>query len=218
MKLPVSYSDISVKEYQDLSKILKDKMTSDDWIEVLAKVSGLTVSEIETIPLKKLRHYFVLISFLGKTPSVKTKKYLKVGKYWLKKETDAENICTAQYASIKEFCKDGQAINNLNHIAACSYRVFKLRHKYMESGVQKSKWFSFVYDPNYHKEISTKILDKNINQIYGTVFFCSKVLKFLMENTEDYLKAQEVIKQREQEILDMIREGTFSTSGDGMQS
>lgn len=193
-------------------------MTSDDWIEVLAKVSGLTVSEIETIPLKKLRHYFVLISFLGKTPSVKTKKYLKVGKYWLKKETDAENLSTAQYASIKEFCKDGQAINNLNHIAACSYRVFKLRHKYMESGVQKSKWFSFVYDPAYHKEISTKILEKNINQIYGTVFFCSKVLKFLMENTEDYLKAQEVIKQREREILDMIREGTFLTSGDGMQS
>ena len=95
--------------------------------------------------------------------------------------------------------------------------IFKVRHKYMESGVQKSKWFSFVYDANYHKEISESILTKNIQSVYGVVFFCSKALKHLMVNTEDYLKAQEVIMEREQEILRMIQEGTLLTSGDGMQ-
>ncbi len=217
MKLPVSYKDLRVKDYQSIHPFIKDKMTFDDWMTVLSKVCGLTIAELETIPLKKLKDYFVLISFLGKLPSINNRKYLRVGKHLLKKETDAENLCVAQYATIKELCKDGNAIQNIHHIAACSYRIFKVRHKYMESGVQKSKWFSFVYDANYHKEISESILTKNIQSVYGVVFFCSKALKHLMVNTEDYLKAQEVIREREQEILRMIQEGTLLTSGDGMQ-
>jgi hypothetical protein len=203
MKLPYSYKDISVKQYQSIHPLLKDDMTIDDWVAIIAKLSGLSVAEVETIPIKHLKNYLIQVSFLNQSINHKPSKKIRIGKHFYKGCLDAEMLNTAQYTSIKTFCKDGDIVGNLDKICACLY--------------SKLTWKGYKYDANKFKEACEDFQSVSIAEVYGVVFFCSKVLTNLMESTPDYLAAIQVIKEREQEIIAMILEPSFLSSGDGTQ-
>ena len=203
MKLPYSYHGITVKQYQEIHPFLKDEMELDDWVKIISILSGLTVAEVETIPIQKLKNHLIQLSFLKNAMSNKVKKRIRVGKRFYKACLDAENLNTAQYTAIKTFCTNGQTVANLDKICSCIYL--------------KLTWKGWNYDANNFKEASEDFSKVSIADVYGVVFFCSKALTYLMENTKDYLEAKRIIQEREQEIVDMMRGGTFSIFGDGMQ-
>lgn len=195
MKLPVSYNHITVRQYQSIQPLLIDKMTLDDKISVLARLSGKTVEYIENLKINTLKKYFILISYLTEYPKSKLRKYLFIKGKLFKADTEADNLTTAQYCSIKTFCEGGKQIENLDKICAVVYK--RLTWKGWRNDVK-----NFDKDCEMFKEIG-------LGKVYGVVFFCSIVLTYLMENTEDYLKAQQVIKEREQEVMNIILEGNF---------
>lgn len=203
MKLPNSYKDLTLKQYQEIHPLLKDEMQLDDWINILCKLSGLSYAEVESMPISKLKANLSQLSFLTKLPQSPAKKYIRKGFKVYKATLQAEELNTAQYTSIKTFCVDGKTVENLEKICACIYSELNLK--------------GFKYNAEHFKESCEFFSNCKVSEVYGVVFFCSKALTYLMENTKDYLEAKRIVDNRMKEIVDMMREGTFSTFGVGMQ-
>lgn len=203
MKFPKSYSQITVSQYQEIYSILKGKVEFDEWVKILSILSGKSVDEIEALPIKTLKRYLSKLTFLTEFPKNKAKRLIFLKGKLYKLETNAENLSTAQYVSIKTFCQEGKQVENLDKICSVSFK--------------RLTWRGWRQDVKTFNEDCERFKEAKMSSVYGVVFFCSKVLIFLMVNTQDYLEAIKVIKEREKEIMSIIQDETFWTSGAGMQ-
>ena len=200
MRIPTSYKQLSVEQYQQIEPLINGNL--DDQVKILSILSGLSVAEIEAIEIKKVRRYFVLLSFLKSQKWNKNpKKYLFIKGKLYRATTDAEMLNTARYVSISTLMQENKAIENLTDIGALCY--------------EKLTWKGFKYSDKYHKELSKELKKQSIKNIYPVVFFCLRALLHLSKTSVAYLEAEKVIQERIQEIMDLIQEGILNDTGDG---
>lgn len=224
MKVPKSLKDITVKQYQTIAPDLKLSQTTDNedlrlqaWINILSNLTGKTVDEIESLDRLEFKKYRKQLDFLLlPKPSLVT-KYLWIGGSLYKATNDAYKLNTAQYVAIKTFMKDNDAIEQLHHLAACSYKRFKFKHQFKRGDKVITKYCSFVYEGDRHVKLSEAFLNKSAHNVLPIVFFCSNVLLNSMENMEAYSEAEKVIAERMKEINQLLLDRSFLNTGDGMQ-
>lgn len=212
-KLPKSFKDITVKQYQDIHPFIGED-SIDGNTKIVEYFSGCSFdflqTQTETGDLKKA---FKKVSFLFSEKQFRGKRYLRINGCWYKLESNPDKLNGGQYTSIKTYCQI-DPIKHLHDIAAVAYKSFKLKHQYKDGNQIYTKYFTWVYDSTNHEEISKAILERTAKDIVPALFFCSRALKRSIATSKDYLKAQKIINNRIKEILS---DESFMQSGDFTQ-
>ncbi len=209
MKLPKSLKDISVQQYQEIHpSILKLSELTDtlekalEWCKIISVLTVKHVDEIEAIDLNVLKGYIKQLSFLMDDSERLITKYIWINGSLYKGTNNAEGLNASQVVAIKTFLSQGNYIDQMHNLAPCVYK--------------KLTWKGWKYNGNDHIKVSNAIAKKSAYDIIPVVFFCSRVLRNLMEGSEHYLQAKKIIADRMVEISRQVLEESSLNIGDGM--
>ncbi len=209
MKLPKSLKDISVQQYQEIHpSILKLSELTDtlekalEWCKIISVLTVKHVDEIEAIDLNVLKGYIKQLSFLMDDSERLITKYIWINGSLYKGTNNAEGLNASQVVAIKTFLSQGNYIDQMHNLAPCVYK--------------KLTWKGWKYNGSEHIKVSNAILKKSSYDIIPVVFFCSRVLRNLMEGSEHYLQAKKIIADRMVEISRQVLEESSLNIGDGM--
>ena len=145
---------VTVKQFQEIAKVNDSKLDQlDKQIKIYSIVTGKSEDYILNLPLDKIKKLAQECQVINKGKA----KYLYIGGTLYKFVGLAETLTAGQYIDLKNFAKD--FTNNLHLMLAIVY---------------KPVWGK--YD---HKKVSEDMLKADIGKVYGTLFFCSKVLEEL---------------------------------------
>ncbi len=208
MKLPKSLKDISVQQYQEIHpSILKLSELTDtlekalEWCKIISVLTVKHVDEIEAIDLNVLKGYIKQLSFLMDDSERLITKYIWINGSLYKGTNNAEGLNASQVVAIKTFLSQGNYIDQMHNLAPCVYK--------------KLTWKGWKYNGSEHIKVSNAILKKSSYDIIPVVFFCSRVLRNLMEGSEHYLQAKKIIADRMVEISRQVLEESSLNIGDG---
>lgn len=209
MKLPKSLKDISVQQYQEIHpSILKLSELTDtlekalEWCKIISVLTVKHVDEIEAIDLNVLKGYIKQLSFLMEDKERLVTKFIWINGSLYKGTNNAEGLNASQVVAIKTFLSQGNYIDQMHNLAPCVYK--------------KLTWKGWKYNGSEHIKVSNAILKKSSYDIIPVVFFCSRVLRNLMEGSEHYLQAKKIIADRMLEISRQVLEESSLNIGDGM--
>lgn len=208
MKLPKSLKDISVQQYQEIHpSILKLSELTDtlekalEWCKIISVLTVKHVDEIEAIDLNVLKGYIKQLSFLMDDSERLITKYIWINGSLYKGTNNAEGLNASQVVAIKTFLSQGNYIDQMHNLAPCVYK--------------KLTWKGWKYNGSDHIKVSNAIAKKSSYDIIPVVFFCSRVLRNLMEGSEHYLQAKKIIADRMVEISRQVLEESSLNIGDG---
>lgn len=195
MRLPKSWNDITIGQFQECYFLLKDR-NIESWVKVISVLSGLKYAEVENIPIKKLkRHIFSLQFLLNPNLNTKVKKYISVNKRIYKATYNASDLSAAQAADIKTFLKPEPGVSHMDTIVENANKV-------LASIYLPLTWTGFKYNGSKHAKISSDFCKVKMGDVYGTLFFYSVVYEKLMQTTLDYFeKNQKEKTELMQEVL-----------------
>lgn len=179
MKIPKSFDDITIEEYQFAFSALKyiDKLSPLDeklaWISILSYFAGKDEEYFEKMPFKELNPLIEQVMFIvkpyGKFP---VNESIIVNNQIYKGLTDISNGSFAQYTSIKTLLtKYPDKVSALHMLAGCIYAP--------------KEYFGKDYDM---MEVSEKLKKAKVSQVLGLVFFYSRILNALTPIITNYLK------------------------------
>lgn len=174
MRLPKSFNDITIFQYQVCYNLLKKDHSIETWVAVLAALSNKSYAEIEAIPIWQLKKHIEQLAFIMVPPTkLKVKKYIYVNGRIYKAIYKANHLTPGQGIDIKTFLKpqEGQtqedsAVSNAHHLLACIYLPLKR--------------LRFSYDGIDHEEIANDFLKCKCGDVLGTLFFYSKTWERLI--------------------------------------
>lgn len=201
MRLPKSYKDITVEQYQEIREVLqKDSESIDTWVRIVCILTNKQIEEIENLKADHLKWVFSQISWIRK-PELKgrKRKYIFAGGRLYKACFYAQKLNTAQYVDLKSFLKEGDADKNLHKLLACVYLPLT--------------WKGFDYSGEKHVETASRLRKVKMGRVYPTVFFYSKVWKNSIKAIQEsgIKKAENLMLQSLEAILSEISE----SNGDG---
>jgi hypothetical protein len=210
VKLPRSLKDISAQQYQEIFPSIVELNKLDDvlersfkWCKIISILTIKHVDEIEDLDIKILKNHINQLSFLLDESPKLIYKHLWVNGSLYRGVNNAEQLNASQIVAIKTFLSQGNYVDQLHNLAPCCYK--------------KLTWKGWKYNGDDHVKVSNAMIKKSAHKTLPVVFFCSKVLQYLMENSATYLSSQKIIKERMEEINQAILDGSFSNIGDGMQ-
>ena len=210
LKLPKDWNQVTVEQFQECYFLLGKTPTIDTWIMVLSTLSGKSGNEIEELSITDLKKYIKKLDFLtNPTINENVKKYIAIKGRMFKAVYQASDMQTNQVADLKGLMNsEGQSINdtvveNAHKLLACIYVPLTLK--------------GFKYTPSKHKEVSDYFRKAKMGEVYGTLFFYSKVYKALTETINSYgQKNLEIVKEHMKEIEDwQTRKKTLERDGVG---
>jgi hypothetical protein len=129
MRLPKSYNDITVSQFQQCYFLLGQSPNIEQWISVLSVLSGKPESVFLNMHRQKLKRCIYRLQFLLKPElNTKVKKYIYCGGRIYKAIYQASDLNGAQGIDLKNFQRpvDGQhyldtIIENADKLLACIY-------------------------------------------------------------------------------------------------
>lgn len=155
--IPLSVGNLTIKQYHSFVKAVKDKSN------VILAITDLTQSDLDNMPLKKLRNlndrvgfllsdYNDIINGVGK---IRKRKYLIVKGNVYKAVLSTDEMNTNQYTALKTYNPDEQ----LNNVCSMIYTPLK------------------GFDPKRVSQIAKDFENIKVKRVLGTVFFYLVVLK-----------------------------------------
>jgi len=177
MKIPNSFDEITVEQYQFSDKILARGASTDAWINILSYLSGKEQAYYEEMKFEKLQPLIDRVQFLTRpTDIVKINDTIIIDNQFYKGLTDITKGNYGQYASLKTILAEGddKKTENLHRLLGCIYAPVQL--------------YGLEYDQIQTAEIMKQA---KVGQVLGLVFFYSKVLEYLTPIINDYLKIAE---------------------------
>jgi len=209
VKLPRSLKDITVQQYQEIHpSILKIAELTDtlekalEWCKIISILTVKHVDEIEAIDLNILKGYIKQLSFLMEDKERLVTKFIWINGSLYKGTNNAEGLNASQVVAIKTFLSQGNYIDQMHNLAPCVYK--------------KLTWKGWKYNGSDHIKVSNAIAKKSAYDIIPVVFFCSRVLRSLIEDSEHYSQAKKIIAERMVEISRLVLEESSLNIGDGM--
>lgn len=206
MKLPQSWDEITVNQFQECYFVLK-KPSLESWVTVISILSGLSQSEVESIPIKKLKKSIFQLQFLL-DPKINTKvrRWLYLNGTIYKAVFNANELNTAQTIDIKEFMKpkgistEDAIVEGLHSLLACIYLPLTFG--------------GFKYDGSRHSKIAEAFKSARIGDVYGTLFFYSVAFRNLTLATEAYGKKQiEILEPHVKEVTEWATQNRILEKG-----
>lgn len=200
MKIPNSINKLTLKQFIQLTEIEQSELSDfEKGEQILSLVSGLSLHEINNLPIWKVNNYFKQIAVLrASKPNLNVKKWLFVKGKLYRLTKDEFHLNTNQFTAADTFNAD--TINNFNKLAAVIYERYKLFGK------------SEFTDESF-RELSEYFSNCKVGRIYGAVFFYSVKFKTLKVSLgQSSLKQNQKIVQHIREIaLDKTMDGTPSS-------
>lgn len=195
--IPTNYKDIKLEQLAGVHKILKSKDDHvDKCIRLLSYLTNKSRRYYESLPLWKLQHHFKQISFLFQpNPKLPVKKVIWLNGYPYKALLDVSKFSSSRYLSLKHYVSNGQTEQNLHKIIALMYKPLFKSDKLDEEGNYKDDSMNEI---NRRAEL---IKSKSCYDVYGAVFFYSKVSTILSARMQTYLEqAMEKINHHMKEL------------------
>lgn len=194
MKLPKSFNEITISQFQECYFLLKKNHDLNAWISVLSTLSGKPHKYIEDLPGNQLRAYIKSLQFLlNPELNEKVNKYVTIRGKVFKANLFASEMKTNQVADLKALVVNpGQSVEdtiveNAHRLLACIYTPLTLT--------------GWGYNPSKQKKVSQYFLKAKMGEVYGTLFFYSKTYKNLMDSINEYgEKAMKEVKEHLKEI------------------
>lgn len=210
----MTYSDISVFKWQQLTSLFtnkKEKTDIDLSVEALAICKGITEAQVDSMTQKEFSNELSKITFLHEQLNPKAQRFIKVNGRRYRCVYDVRNIRAARYIESKYFGTD--VTNNLHKIAACLVIPQK-----KVLGI----WKDDEYNALKHDEYSQDMLEAPITAVLGSVVFFYHVYRDWMTSSKDYLTKEmgiamkmeeaELVYQTLCEILDGFTKHNFVQS------
>ena len=171
MKLPKSFNDITVEQYQFANSILKHRTDTDAWIGILSYFTGKSNEYYEELELSKLQSLIASVQFLLQPKLItEINDTIIIDNEFFKGTSDITKGNFGQYASIKTILTQGDTIDNLHLLLGEIYAPIHL--------------YNLKYDS---LDVANKMKHAGVGQVLGLVFFYSRVLKSLTPIIQEYL-------------------------------
>lgn len=198
MRLPKSFNDITVGQYQKIYFLLKEN-TNESWVAIISELSGKPYDEIEAIPIRELKLIIKRLDFILR-PEVlheKVKKYIAVRGRICKAIYQADLLNTAQLVDIKTFLQPTKDLDQTETTVVNAHRL-------LASIYLPLTWRGFRYT-NSHKKLAEDFKGAKMGDVYGTLFFYSVLWERLIECSLEYGKNQaEFLKTHLEEVTQFL--------------
>lgn len=208
MKLPVSFNEVTVGEFQECYFILKkDPSGLESWARVISILGRVPYEKITAKTPKEIRALASRLLFLldhNKT-NQKVKKYIHVNGKVYRAVYEANKLTAAQGVDIKTFMKGEGSQEDI---------VVENAHKLLASIYIPFTGWGFKYDPVNHKKIANDFLSVKMGDVLGTLFFYSVSWEKLIEAYLPYMNEAQKTIQTHLEVLKQWQKGSTIT-GDG---
>jgi hypothetical protein len=202
MRLPKSFNDITIGQFQECYFILKNLRELDAgpkdlvseveyrleflkaWCRVISILSGIEYSVVEQMPQDRIMVLKKRLEFILDDEKINNKVkqliYLKGSVY--KPCIEANKLSPAQGIDIKEFMRPQDKMTQKD-------MVVENCHKLLASMCLKYDWrkLAFKYDHKNHAQIAEDFKTVKMGEVYGMLFFCSRVYQKLTEATLTYI-------------------------------
>lgn len=194
MKLPNSFGQLTVLQYQKSNEILTSEEDSlEKHIKLIAYLSGRTCEFVESHTPRQIGVWVRQLSFLNK-PEIKETwaKRVYVNGRWYMPIIDSSTHPWSAISTLKHFDKK-DSIKHLNEMLACVYVPMNFM------GRPKA------YKASRHKQIAEDMLSVKLDDVYGFLEFKKKVLEKLNPITQIFLNEslatiQETIEWQKKEL------------------
>lgn len=199
-----SYNDLTVKQFQEASLILKNEPDIlERHIKLIACVYDKPIEWVESHTPAQLAEMVKALDFItAPNLNTKIKKWVVANRKIYAPIIGAEKLTAGQVIAMKfyeEKAKGSQEF--LNQQLACVFVDVDM------FGRAKR------YEATNHERIAKDLLSAKIGDVYGTLFFYSSVLEKLSPHLEIYLKqATETIEEMLPEVLEWAKEQGLKAS------
>jgi hypothetical protein len=206
MRIPQSYNDLTVGQFQECYFLLGHNPQLEDWMRVIAILGKTTYEKLEELPRGKLKKLIYQLQFLLK-PNLNTKfnKYVGVNGRVYRAIPFANQLNTAQACDLKTFRGEGDIDT-----------VVENAHKLLASIYLPLTWRGFKYDGKNHEKIANDFLNVKMGKVFGTLFFYSKVSTKLIETTSNFMSENnKILEDHLKELEQWANENPSLITGDG---
>lgn len=187
----VSWSSITLGQYQGVYKIMKSDMEElDKQLNITALLLNKTPYEIENLSVSDFNKTAKELAFVftEKIPVIQAKKIIKTAKNRYAINYDVSKYSVRQYVETKHFLTS-DFIDNIHLILASN--VEKVKYK-----VFKSK-----NSGEDHRKVAEDLLNAKFIDVYhSTLFFC-QLLKASINGIADYLEKMTSMRLKNERIL-----------------
>jgi hypothetical protein len=192
MKVPKSFSQVTVSQYQRISpiyqKIEKESdpiIIASDWCRIISILTDKKPADIEAMPIDKLKAIIKSLNWLvNGNIKPKKRKYLFIKGRLHKAKLDAKQFNTAQYVEIKTFLSRGNWIEEMHNILASIYSPLTFK--------------GFKHNGETHQERAEFFKTVSVSKVYPVVFFYSVQFKDSMKRIQEY--GLKMLKEKQKEI------------------
>lgn len=208
MKIPKSYKQITVAQYQELLPIYRKALNetdsikaADHWCNIIAILADCQTEEVEALPINKLKDIIKSLAWLNSYGSYKKKFTLFHNGKLYKAFRTAKGFNTARYVEYKTFLGRGGLIENMHMILATIYQPYF-----------KSK--------QTHEERAIEFRSAKMADVFPVVFFYSVAYRNSINRIQEYglRLAKEKNKEAEKALMATLKEVLESTGVGTLQS
>ena len=196
MKIPKGFHQITVEQYQQALPVYQKAIEETDpltslghWAVVIAIFTDSQLDDIEKMDIDKLKSIIKKLSWMGTKSFSNRKKHLFYlnGKLY-KAPKEAKEFNTSRYVEYMTFYGRNGVIPELHNLLATIYQPY------------------FKSDQT-HEQRANEFKKAMIGDVYGTVFFYTKVYKNLMSHIQDCgLRVQaEKLKELDIHLMETLK-------------
>lgn len=217
MRLPKSFNDITIGQYQDVYFLLDPQKDEDSvdfltrWAQIIAILTKEDVQTISDLPTRQLKHLIKCIDFVLR-PEVlqeKPKQYIAVNGRICKATLRADQLSMPQGVDIKTFLTP---IEDLDQAETTVVNA----HKLLASIFVPISWKGFKYNSSKHAKLAEDFKHAKMGDVYGTLFFYSVLWENLIKSMEDFGKPHiQLIQNHMTEIQEWLQENSSTNDGTG---
>ncbi len=171
--VPTSWDRVTVRQYQELSKLYTEIGHSNlDLIVLSASIlTGKPESYYDSLPMSKVNEIGKMLSFTHVPIKPKPARYIDVNSKRYRCIYDIRRMPNARYIETKVFTGSGTINDKLHLIGASMVMPQKRWFKF-------APWYDDTYSADKHPDYAQDILDAPITSVLGSiVFFCEVYLK-----------------------------------------
>lgn len=202
----MNWSDINVFQFQQVAKHIEEPDNLEREGKLISALSGLTVHEVEMLPLDQYRKWKQDIQFINNEIKGESAKYIDVNGKRYKCIYNVFELNAARYIETKVFAAN--VVDNLHLIAASM--VVPMRKTLWG-------WKEDVYDAAKHSEYAQDMLEAKFVNVYFSVVFFYQVFKIWIRDSLDYL-IKELETMNKQAEIKALQDFWNITDGNTVQN
>lgn len=197
MKIPKSFNELTVGQYQEVSLLIDNPDPLDRAIKILACLSGNTVDFIEKHTPAQIKEWVKDTAFIYDPDSISKKivKRIIANRRFYCPIIGAEQLNAGQLLTLKHLEEQNKPTELLHEMLACIYVDMDWRGRPKE------------YNAGDHKRKANDLKQARIGDVYGTLFFYANVFEKSKPIMITYLnEANKTIQETMPEVLKWAKE------------